>query len=84
MNTILLLVNKKLKVDFLFKVFQDSLSIGYINIAEIIMFDVDINSYSLDQLVALILEKNKLKEEKILIIESIQLQVNDSDKNNIQ
>lgn len=71
MNTILLLVNKKLKVDFLFKVFQDSLSIGYINIAEIIMFDVDINSYSLDQLVALILEKNKLKEEKILIIESI-------------
>ena len=84
MNIIPRLVNKKLKIDLLSEEFQDSVSIGYMNVAEAIIFNVDINYYSLDQLVTLLLEENKLKERNILIIESFYFQVNDSDENNIQ
>ena len=84
MNTIPRLVNDKLKVDSLSEAFQDSVSIGYMNVAEAISFHVDINDYSLDQLVTLLLEENELKERNVLIIESFYFQVNDSDENNIQ
>ena len=84
MNIIPRLVNKKLKIDLLSEEFQDSVSIGYMNIAEAISFHVDINDYSLDQLVTLLLEENELKERNVLIIESFYFQVNDSDENNIQ
>ena len=84
MNTIPCLMNEKLKIHFLSEVFQDSLSIGYIYVAEAIRFNVDINDYSLNQLVMLLLDENELKEKNVLIIESFYLQLNDSDENSIQ
>ena len=85
MNTISRFVNDKLNLHFLLDAFQDSATIGFIDVVHANnMYGVNTIDYSLKQLVVLMLEENELKDKNVLLFESFYLQLNDSNENNIQ